>query len=185
MRDFIEIYDNVLNSNTCETLIKHFEYSNRIYDSVTNAGFNPNAKKGKSWDILLNTPVNETERSICIDVLKGLTSRIPDYKKKYPETVYTSEWFVDPTFHIQKFSGSEEGYFARHCEHDAVTPNRILVWMFYLNDCCGTKFPSQRRTIKGRKGRLLIWPSFWTHTHHGVIPNKGDKYIISGWCSFT
>ena len=34
-----------------------------------------------------------------------------------------------------------------------------------------------------KKGRLVIWPASWTHFHRSE-PNKGLKYIISGWYSF-
>ena len=59
-----------------------------------------------------------------------------------------------------------------------------MAWMFYLNDAkSGTEF-MHFPTINARRGRLVIWPAFWTHTHKGVIPNKGVKYIITGWVSF-
>ena len=38
--------------------------------------------------------------------------------------------------------------------------------------------------VKAVQGSCLIFPSFWTHPHKGITPNKGDKYIISGWVDF-
>ena len=56
--------------------------------------------------------------------------------------------------------------------------------MFYLNNAkCGTEF-MEYPTVQAKIGRLVIWPAFWTHVHKGVIPNKGIKYIITGWASY-
>ena len=39
--------------------------------------------------------------------------------------------------------------------------------------------------IKGaKKGKTLIWPTDFTHTHRGVISLSKEKYIITGWLSF-
>ena len=40
-------------------------------------------------------------------------------------------------------------------------------------------------TIHPKRGRIVMWPAGWTHIHSGVTPNKGDKYIISGWYSYN
>ena len=56
-----------------------------------------------------------------------------------------------------------------------------MAWMFYLNDAkSGTEFANYP-TINAKMGRCVIWPSFWTHLHKGVIPNRGIKYIATGW----
>lgn len=44
--------------------------------------------------------------------------------------------------------------------------------MTYLNDVNdggGTHFTYQNETINARKGRTLIWPTDFTHSHHGVV----------------
>ena len=87
----------------------------------------------------------------------------------------------------------DSGYKAWHCEHAyakeydslAEAPRRILAWMFYLNNAkSGTEF-MQYPTVRARMGRCVIWPAGWTHVHRGVIPNKGLKYIITGWVSLV
>jgi hypothetical protein len=42
----------------------------------------------------------------------------------------------------------------------------------------------QERTIEARKGRTLIWPPDFTHTHVGVVSPSQHKYIITGWFNF-
>jgi len=93
---------------------------------------------------------------------------------------------MDYTFNIQKFDGKEEGYFTRHCESDGTIKNtRMFVWMIYLNDAkSGTRFYYPRRDVKAKQGRLVIWPADWTYPHSGITPNRGEKYLMTGWYSY-
>ena len=38
--------------------------------------------------------------------------------------------------------------------------------------------------VHAKKGRLVIWPAYWTHTHCGVISDNQTKYISTGWYTF-
>ena len=84
-----------------------------------------------------------------------------------------------------RFDGEEDGYFMRHCEADGSYVDRMLTWMIYLNNAkCGTRFYHPRKDIKAKEGRLVIWPAGWTHPHSGITPNKGEKYLMTGWWKF-
>jgi hypothetical protein len=80
------------------------------------------------------------------------------------------------------------GFKAEHYERsNAATSTRMLVWMTYLNDVTdggGTRFVYQDRVVEARRGRTLIWPPDFTHTHAGVVSPTQDKYIITGWFNF-
>ena len=68
------------------------------------------------------------------------------------------------------------------------TTTRMLTWMTYLNDVTeggGTHFVYQKHTFEAWKGRTLIWPSDFTHTHVGVVSETQHKYIITGWMNFV
>ena len=43
------------------------------------------------------------------------------------------------------------------------------------------QFYHQELKIKPKKGRLVIWPVGFTHTHRGNRPISNDKYLISCW----
>ena len=66
------------------------------------------------------------------------------------------------------------------------TIKRCLVFMTYLNDVekGGTFFPYQQRLVKAIKGKTLIFPSDWTHTHVGQISETQEKTIVTGWYSY-
>lgn len=80
------------------------------------------------------------------------------------------------------------GFKAEHFERmNLATISRILVWMTFLNDVTdagGTRFVYQDTVFDARKGRTLIWPPDFTHTHAGVVSPTQHKYIITGWFNF-
>ena len=70
------------------------------------------------------------------------------------------------------------GFHKLHCEDDAPSRNRVLVWSVYLNtvtDKGGTYFSSFNKTVKAKEGRLIIFPPYWTHHHKGVMSKTQTK----------
>jgi hypothetical protein len=93
------------------------------------------------------------------------------------------------TINLQKYQRSSGGY---HHWHSEIYPqnatcdslHRVLLWMFYLNDVEDggeTEFLYQGRKIAPKKGRLVIAPAGFTHTHRGNVARSGDKYIATSW----
>ena len=66
---------------------------------------------------------------------------------------------------------------------------RQLVAIWYLNDVPGpggeTEFHFQNIKIKPERGKLLLFPPFWTHAHRGVTLKQGVKYIATTWVCFS
>ena len=53
-----------------------------------------------------------------------------------------------------------------------------------VTDQGGTHFTNYDVTTDAVEGRLVIWPAYWTHTHHGVMSPSQTKYIATGWYEF-
>jgi len=179
--DFIGIYDNALSSEECDELIAFFESSAKT--------------KGMVFDsVLKRTIVNDSIKS-NVELNDALVSRTPKcmvrsleecvkkYVEEYKSLNEISSWGLIDTYTFQKLENEGDGYKQWHTEHcPGKLSNRILAWMFYLNDASGTEF-IHYPTVDAVKGRCIIWPSAFTHTHRST-PNKGLKYIMSGWFSF-
>ena len=59
--------------------------------------------------------------------------------------------------------------------------------MTYLNDVekgGGTEWIHQKLKVKPEKGKTVIWPAEWTHTHRGIVAPKETKYIATGWYGY-
>jgi len=97
---------------------------------------------------------------------------------------YIEPGTFDDAFSFKKYETEEDGFHSWHTEAGGrFTSNRILAWMIYLNNAkSGTEF-MHFPTIRAKMGRCIIWPAAFTHVHRSE-PNKGLKYVISGWISF-
>ncbi len=119
---------------------------------------------------------NELQK--CLDI----------YVETYPHVNKIHRFNITEVYNIQHYKKGE-GFVAEHCERDGtfdLSLKRCLVFMTYLNDLedGGTKFIYQDRIVKAQKGKTLIWPADWTHTHVGQISHTQEKTIVTGWFSY-
>ena len=191
--DFLEVYDDTLSKEQCDKLIKDFEdvsplSGRKVYEGVLDGNSVDGTGQRKYSTTLycdmLDSLFQAYNTPPDISLQKGLRA----YKEKYSFLNEISLWGCWRYYNIQKYEDGQ-GYFRLHCEHDSDDTSgfrRILAWMIYLNDAeCGTEFPYQNKKLDAKTGRLVIWPAAWSHPHKGVTPNKGLKYIATGWYNFT
>lgn len=181
--NYIENYDDALSKFECDLLISLYKKNEKIssgyvyFDGAKK--LDPDIKKGEE----LKSMKFSNGDGISNIILPKLKSCIKKYKAKYKGLDLISNWRYDDVYTFKKFELADDGYKKWHTEHGpGDLSTRILVWMFYLNNAkSGTDF-LHYPTIKAKKGRCIIWPASWTHIHKSS-PNKGIKYIISGWIS--
>ena len=182
----IEIYDNILDKNDCKNIIEYFENSEQKKKGQvgSNGRGIVNKKVKDSTELELVVFDNDFPTQI---IGSKISIGIEKYIKKYPALNKIDSWRIFDSYNIQRYKEGE-GYHNIHCEHNGINPlitRRMLVWMIYLNNAkCGTRFYNPKRDIKARMGRLVLWPAFWTHMHSGITPNRGVKYIATGWFNF-
>ena len=187
--NFIEVYDNVLTSEMCKEIIHFFDVAppeiknwGETFLTQSNLGVNKNVKD--STDITMNFNQWTEPNQIIISALRIYTEK---YKEKHTETENVAGWRLTELYNIQKYEPTQ-GYHFPHCECANGDTRRILAWMIYLNtvtDKGGTRFTNYDIITDAVEGRLLIWPAYWTHTHHGVASPTQTKYIATGWFEFT
>ena len=184
----IQIYDNILSKDVCDNIIEYFDNSSWKEKGLTAGGHRPDLKNGTNLNVSLNDCSKFMYDQLVSDILPSLNIGMEKYKKRFPFLEEVSYWTMDNKFNIQRFAGEEEGYFVRHCERGNADPrsnNRMLVWMIYLNNAkSGTRFYYPTRDVEAKQGRLVIWPADWTYPHSGIIPNRGEKYLMTGWYSY-
>ena len=92
------------------------------------------------------------------------------------------------SFNIQHYAPNE-GFLGWHCERSQTQTNqRALVFMTYLNDVTDggeTEFKYQKLKIKPVKGKMVVWPTDFTHLHRGIKSPTQEKYIATGWYNFV
>ena len=190
--NFIYTKPQVLSKEVCEKFIENFETSPLINKGYTYSNGKiaviPEIKS--SSDINFNS--NFIYHPVWGDLLKRLISNIEEevheYVLKFSEGLYNiSEFKLDPIFNIQRYHPGE-GYHKFHCERGADSKDlkRLLVWMVYLNDLTDggqTEFYYQNHKETAEQGKIVIWPSDWTHIHRGITSPTQTKYILTGWFS--
>lgn len=193
MTSFIHISKTNLNSLTCNKLINLFEetpwlhskgqtgsqdgkndLNNKIKVS-TDIGIDPTFLKDKEFGPLVRSVIDFVEQEL------------EEYKNKFTQLNDLAEWKMREKFNIQRYLPNQ-GYYAWHCEHHPSNPllaNRLLSWTIYLNtvEDGGTEYMNFE-TVDALQGRCVIWPSYWTHFHRGVISTTKTKYIATGWYNF-
>ena len=183
MTSFIGKYDNELSSYECEILIKQFEESPKLEGHINRDGksvLDPSVKKCRQ----LNQPRFSDKSIISNTILPHLISCLEKYKERYLALDHIFPGTFDDAFAFKKYETEEDGFKAWHTEAGGSdTSTRILAWMIYLNNAkSGTEFMHFPK-VRAKTGRCIIWPAGFTHVHRSE-PNKGLKYVISGWISF-
>jgi hypothetical protein len=181
MQNFI-FEDTLEDLSLCDRLVTHHRNARKSPGKVFNGLVDKSFKD--STDCVLDDPALEQD---YINALQKITDK---YIQMYPSCDLYSPWSIKETINIQHYAPGQ-GFKGWHTERVCAEPvcaSRHLVFMTYLNDVTdqgGTEFMNQRFTATATKGKTLIWPADWTHTHRGVVSPSQDKFIVTGWYSFT
>jgi len=183
MSDFIGRYK--CTDGLCDDLID-FYHEHQDYHTSGIIGSNYKDKDCKdSTDLMVNR--QNVDIPVIGEYLTHLEDCIAQYMKKYPSTKKLFKFGLLEPFIIQHYKVGG-GFKKDHCERVGIfdfTIKRVLVFMTYLNDVVdgGTHFKYFNHTEKATKGKTIIWPADWTHTHRGQISNTQEKIIATGWFS--
>lgn len=181
--NFIGIY--YIDDSICDTLIDEFNNSEKHQGTVALPGIDGNLSAEK---ISLECRLNENTAAYC-DYIDALQSCLNSYIQTYPYCNYYAPFSIVENIKMQKYS-KDSGYVSFHTERgSAEYPNsaRHLVFMTYLNtieEGGGTEFYHQNFISNATKGKTLIWPADWTHTHRGIPAPLDEKIIVTGWYNF-
>jgi len=141
-----------------------------------------------SYDLGVATiPDDLAERYGIPDYYMALKSCVDKYFEQHAILNNIGPFRIAETPIIQHYKPGG-GFKFEHFERTGIeTTTRMLTWMTYLNDVTdggGTTFTYQDITMKAEKGKTLIWPSDFTHSHFGEVSPTQDKYIITGWLNY-
>lgn len=185
MTNWIGAYDEVLTHDQCKFIISEFDKIPHGPGMIAGADGDRVDKETKDSTDALLWFTSDTELSNIIG--KNLISCVKKYREEYPCVDIVDPWMLYPAFNIQRYFPGQ-GFHRPHCETDNKNSPRILAWMIYLNtvtDGGETRFPGYDLNMKAVEGRVLIWPAYFTHVHHGLTSSTQTKYIATGWFVFS
>ena len=193
IENFIGIFDNVVSNEYCDEVIKHYEQRAEYGATKTRKQLENVAKNSKDNSIyafeLETNPIQMSfNHKLSTAFSEALWYCHTLYAEKYGTLDSLSPYNISESIKIQKTKPSE-GYHIWHCEHGSIaTGRRIMLVMLYLNDVNDggeTEFLYQSKRIEPKKGRLVICPGSWTHTHRGNPPLSDNKYMMNTWLEFS
>jgi len=167
--DFIGVWDNVTLDDFNDLIIKTLDESVQIVPRSNTS------VKDSQLDIGAFNPL------ISNHIMCAVRTCCEQYFEWYP---FLKNFNYHSTTCLLQKTNPTEGYHDWHSESNSIScANRTLVWSVYFNDVAEggeTEFLYQKRKIKSKKGRVLIFPGSFTHLHRGNPPYEA-KYIATGW----
>ena len=182
INDFISVYDNSFTSDECEEYIKLLEHyiSNGVITKEDRAYHNTdhfciNFNNDVSYNILSGD-------NLSMEFLPKIKDFVSEYLKKFSVLGQEKLLIYDTKAKKIPIGG---GFHNWHYENTGLQVSaRKLVIQLYLNtieEGGETEFLYINKRIKAKRGRLIIFPAAFTHTHRGNPPIGQDKYIVSTW----
>lgn len=185
---FIYRKKKALSADLCQSFIQEFENCNETRPGVLFGPGGTTSTGGKvSTDLTFNPGYLEHPKwkGLLLDLIPVLEKAKVDYFLRHRTAMNKmDDYRIDVLFNMQRYR-PEEGFFEWHCERAGLKhSSRVLVWMIYLNDLTDggeTEFFYQHHFETPEQGKLLVWPSDWTHLHRGIPSQTQTKYILTGW----
>ena len=183
--------DYISDVNICDGLIKWFHSNKKFHVSGIVAAAKDQTKDPKlkkSTDLPFNLDNIMKEVKVVGSYGNELQFILERYLKVYSLSNQVEPFGINEPVNIQYYK-PYEGFTAIHSERSGFksTIGRHLAFQTYLNtvqDGGETEFIYQQYKCKAVKGKTLIWPVDWTHSHRGIVSPTEDKYIITGWYTF-
>ncbi len=181
---FIFVVEDALPEIFCDEMVRRFEahpdeqYPGRIGQQAVEE-----TSIKRSTDLVVSG--KEHWKDIDHALFRSLGLAVKAFRERHP---FFRGRFKDVGYAIQRTNPGE--FYHWHIDggsHQFADRQLVAVW--YLNDVEGpggeTEFLYQKVKVKPKKGRLLLFPPFWTHVHRGVELEQGVKYIATTWLSFA
>jgi hypothetical protein len=181
LKDFIKVYDEVLEQNVCKFLIDLFEKNNDKQERIDNNSLPNFTQFNLTENCNLTAEVN--------NIHNFLISKVFEYKRKYCEDLDINSLPSDHSFEqfrIKKYNNDGNDLFDTHVDVvNYPSARRFLSFMWYLNNVDdGGETVFDELKIKPKTGSLLIFPPLWLFPHKGNPPISNTKYLLSTYLHY-
>lgn len=182
LNDLIQVHDNVLSKNDCESLINLFE-SVPEKESIDNNG----TPKFTQYNLTQN--ISSHDKNIT-GIHNKLIRSVQHYRDKYYKYVHRNcfpEKHAFEQFRIKAYEVDNNDRFDTHVDvTNYESSRRFLSFFWYLNDVeTGGETVFDELTITPQKGRMVIFPPLWMFPHRGNKPISGKKYLLSTYLHYV
>lgn len=186
MAEFIKIYENAISNELCDKLMLEINTNPTIA-----------TRADESWRrcLMLSYPNNliigsenifNQVKSQCRELFNKFKDDIGQNGGK--GTLNFCSLIEKPNIILYIPNDKKQEMFHDHSDNwSQDSSTRQVSVILYLNDVeeggC-TVFPYYNMSVKPKKGSILMFPSFYTYTHHAEPPISNPKYIMVTWIHF-
>ena len=182
---FIFERPGALAADFCDEVVRRFEASEHYQRKgvIGQLGSEDNAVK-KTMDLVVSD--KEDWQDINEIFFRTTAAAMNEFCRSYP---YFSKGFKDLGYQVQRYRKGD--YYHWHIDGGSHQfSQRQLVLLWYLNDVPessggATEFLYQDIKVQPEKGKLVMFPPFWTHEHRAAEILEGVKYIATTWVVFA
>ena len=175
---------NALPDSFCEEVVRRFEASPQ-YQHRGRIGQLQERDKSvkKTTDLVVSG--KEDWKDVDQVFFRCVAAALGEFRETFP---YFKGPFKDLGYQVQRYRAGE--YYHWHIDGGSHQfAQRQLVVLWYLNDVPGpggeTEFLYQGVSVRPERGKMVLFPPFWTHEHRAVQLQQGVKYIATTWVVFA
>ena len=186
--NFIGVFDEVMPKHFCDDAIEYFEFASDLSLTYTRQDIGNSTTKSDIDDDTLFLVDDKVRDLMCANsniyqgFQAGLNLALKTYVEEY--SIINKSSFGFFTYRMQRTRVGAGFHVWHHENMRNVDNSRFLTAILYLNDIeegGETEFLYIPRRIKPKAGRLVLFPSTFTHTHRGNPPLEQTKYIMTTW----
>jgi Rps23 Pro-64 3,4-dihydroxylase Tpa1-like proline 4-hydroxylase len=181
---FIFEIKNALPDFLCDDMVTRFEQNQTDqYPGRVGSDMGSDSGLKKTTDLVASG--KEHWKDVDNNLFRSLAMALKEFKQHYPYFGDMSG-FKDMGYNLQRYQTGEYYHWHVDADNEALA-SRQLVALWYLNDVEAggeTEFLHQQISITPEKGKLVLFPPFWTHQHRAAVVEKGVKYIATTWITF-
>jgi tetratricopeptide (TPR) repeat protein len=179
--DFIRIHEDAIDGDLCEDFRTLFEAA-----LVCGATHRMDADWRRCTICPLPPPGMQASQKVYERFAEAVRPHVEAYKKLSASLGAVT--LIEPPSIILYEPGEKPEHFAEHCDDwNDESATRQISLIAYLNDVHEggeTVFPKLGVTVPPKAGRLLLFPSAFTHVHKAMPPVSGDKFCVVSWLHF-
>ena len=175
-KDYITVYDDVIEPRLCDNLITFFEKNiKHTHREETD-----------------HRAFQELNLSLVPKYEQAIGKLLRPYFDLYKKDNNISDYVWPQTFQMEhtrfkRYMPNTDDRFDIHADATTkMTSSRFLVLFVYLsnNDSGHTSFPDRDIKVQPKQGRLLMFPPMWPWYHAGKKPMSQNKYILHSYCHY-
>jgi len=181
---FIFVRDKALPADVCDELVRRFEAHPHYHRQgvIGQLGQQDNSIK-RTTDLVVSD--KDDWKDLDQLLFRSLAAAMLEFRERFP---FFKGPFRDLGYQVQRYTPGE--YYHWHIDGGSHQfADRQLVALWYLNELPAgaggeTQFLYQNVSVRPEKGKLILFPPFWTHEHRAAAMQEGVKYIATTWVVF-